>query len=302
MEMMVKRKQKTGISFLLSLIIHVAIIALIILSIGYFAHSEQQGEMNTTPSKTVQAVAVNQQQVEAQVQQIQAAEKAKQDAQVAWQQHLQALANKAQNQREAEQQKVQQLQQQQKALEVKTKQQKIAVEQQLARLDQLKAAASKKLNQLQTQQQKLEEQNSDISMRLSATKQALKEEQSAAAKQRLEQELADEQAQQQALARQQMLNQLARYKTLILNAIGKQWIIPQGVDRSLSCQLLIKLAADGTVLNVQLLRSSGNAILDQSAVTAVMKASPLPVPQNPLLMQQFRELQLTVKPEGLLDQ
>jgi colicin import membrane protein len=52
------------------------------------------------------------------------------------------------------------------------------------------------------------------------------------------------------------------------------------------------------VLNIKLLRSSGDAALDYSARTAVLKSAPLPVPSDPQLFEQFRELRLTVRPES----
>lgn len=289
---MARQKKRTGLAFLLSLVVNGLVLAVFILSVGYyFKASPTTGNSNVPPAKMVQAVTVNQELVQQQVARIKAQELAKQEAAIAWQKQITTLAAKAEDQRKLEQNKLTELKQEQAALQSKTQQ-----------LSQLQAQALQKLTQLQTEQKQMEQQNADIAHRLTATKQALQAERSVAAKARLEQQLAEEQAEQQALAKQQLLNEIGRFKALILNAIGKQWIIPPGTDRTLSCQLLIKLAADGSVLNVTVSRSSGNPILDRSAITAVMKASPLPMPQNPLLMSQFKELQLTVKPEGLLDQ
>lgn len=90
------------------------------------------------------------------------------------------------------------------------------------------------------------------------------------------------------------------YKAKILAAIGENWLVPSGIAPNLSCQLLIHLAPNGTVLGVELLRTSGDTALDHSAETAVMKASPLPVPQEPGAFDPFRELKLTVKPEEIV--
>ncbi len=65
---------------------------------------------------------------------------------------------------------------------------------------------------------------------------------------------------------------------------------------------MIRLGPGGAVLNVQVSRSSGDPALDSSARAAVFKASPLPVPNDPDLFNQFREIRLTVKPEDVQNQ
>jgi len=87
-----------------------------------------------------------------------------------------------------------------------------------------------------------------------------------------------------------------KYKALILNAISQQWILPQNADSSMSSQFRIRLAPNGSVLEVALIRSSGDAILDRSAESAIRKASPLPVPNDATIFNMFREISLTVKP------
>lgn len=91
-----------------------------------------------------------------------------------------------------------------------------------------------------------------------------------------------------------------KYKALIIQAISQQWIIPDSVQKNLQGQLLVRLAPGGMVLNVQVTQSSGDAVLDRSARTAVFKASPLPVPNDSALFDRFRELNLTFQPQGIL--
>lgn len=95
------------------------------------------------------------------------------------------------------------------------------------------------------------------------------------------------------------LSEIEKYKALIIQAISQQWIIPQGVDKNATCILLIKLAPGGDVLNIQVVQSSGNDILDRSAKTAVMQAAPLPVPKELTIFDSFRTLKLTVHPTDL---
>ena len=57
------------------------------------------------------------------------------------------------------------------------------------------------------------------------------------------------------------------------------------------------MAPDGTVVLVQLSRTSGDSILDRSAETAIRKASPLPIPQEREFYEMFRDIKLTVRPK-----
>ncbi|MDF1795177.1 MAG: cell envelope integrity protein TolA [Coxiellaceae bacterium] len=107
-------------------------------------------------------------------------------------------------------------------------------------------------------------------------------------------------AQAQAQARATALA-VDKYKTQILQAISQRWLVPSGVSKKLSCELMVRLGPGGVVLNVKTVRSSGNSALDRSATTAVYKASPLPVPKDPALFDKFRELSLTVRPESVVD-
>ncbi|MBY0543918.1 MAG: cell envelope integrity protein TolA, partial [Gammaproteobacteria bacterium] len=79
-------------------------------------------------------------------------------------------------------------------------------------------------------------------------------------------------------------------------AIGQQWIIPPNSNRSSFCVLEIRLAAGGIVSSVQIKQSSGDPILDRSAMTAVYKASPLPVPSDPSLFKLMQDINLKVQP------
>lgn len=94
-----------------------------------------------------------------------------------------------------------------------------------------------------------------------------------------------------------MQGQVDKYKALILQAIEQNWILPPEVNQPLCAELLIHLAPDGTVLEVSVSHTSGNAKFDQSALLAVQKASPLPVPDDFQTFQMFRELRLSVKPD-----
>jgi colicin import membrane protein len=94
-------------------------------------------------------------------------------------------------------------------------------------------------------------------------------------------------------------SEMNRYNLLIKNSIEELWIVPNNVDKNAFCKLMIRLAPGGAVLNVKLIESSGNSALDQSALTAVKQASPLPIPTDPALFETFKEIHLTLNPRDL---
>jgi len=100
---------------------------------------------------------------------------------------------------------------------------------------------------------------------------------------------------------QQMQGEINKYKALILQSISQHWLVPASVNKTLSAQLMIRVAADGQVLDVQLIKSSGDPTLDRSARAAVFKASPLPVPKETAAFAPFKQFVLKLKPENLLD-
>lgn len=113
-------------------------------------------------------------------------------------------------------------------------------------------------------------------------------------------QLATEQQQLAAAQNSQMQGELDKYKAAIIQAISSRWIVPPGVDNNAVCQLLVNVGPGGVVLSVQITAGSGNPVLDRSAQTAVLKASPLPVPTETSLFDEFRVIKLTVRPEGIV--
>lgn len=93
--------------------------------------------------------------------------------------------------------------------------------------------------------------------------------------------------------------EINKFKALILQSISENWIVPVQANKKLHCELLIRLAPSGLVLDVQITKSSGDKALDRSARAAVLKASPLPVPKDEKAFEPFRQFSLTVTPETL---
>lgn len=116
----------------------------------------------------------------------------------------------------------------------------------------------------------------------------------------LQQQMLQEQKRLLSVRSQQMRGVVDKYKALILQSIAQHWRIPPNVNKKRFAELLIRLAPGGMVLDVQLIKSSGDEGLDRSARAAVFKASPLPVPPESEAFEAFRQFVLKVKPENVL--
>jgi len=243
------------------------------------------------PQKIVNAVTVNQRQVTREVNKI----KQQRAARSSRLQHLQAQAKAAR--RAALAAKRQRQREQQRLATVRDEQRRVQHQlalrkRELAKRRQQEVRHRKRVAQRLRQREK----------RAAAAKRtlaALKKQQQAASSAALAKQLAAEHTKLAAAQARRDQSLIDKYKALIEQDISQNWLVPSNISKTLSCLLLINVGPGGVVLNVRTLRSSGDAVLDRSARTAVFKASPLPVPKNPALFDKFRALRLTVKPEIL---
>jgi colicin import membrane protein len=116
----------------------------------------------------------------------------------------------------------------------------------------------------------------------------------------LEQQMLQEQKRLASIMTQQTQGVVDKYKALILQTISQHWLIPANIDKHLTAELLIRVAPGGVVLEVQLIKSSGDERLDRSARAAIFKSSPLPVPTDSEAFEAFKQFVLKVKPENVL--
>ncbi len=220
---------------------------------------------------------------------------------------VEKLKNERENQLRAENNRKQQLMRQmQEAQRLRVEEQKkvVALKEEANRLAILRQKhmeeEKKHLAELKQKQLDLKKQQLLESQKLAE----LKKQQEKAQALAKANELAKKQREAAALARQidernaRMAGEVDKYKALIIGAISRQWILPENANRMLSSQFRIRLAPNGSVLDVVLTRGSGDAVLDRSAQAAIYKASPLPVPADPTAFNLFRSITLTVRPEN----
>ena len=175
--------------------------------------------------------------------------------------------------REEEQKKLVQLEKEKEELE---KQRKLE-EEKKKKAEEEKRKAEEEKKRLEEERKKQEEEK-----KKQAAEKALQEQLAA--------EQAEEQRQQDLTLQQQIARDIYNKVTRNFNRTG----LPEG----LSCALRVKLLPGGEVIDVSVSNTSGNDIFDRRALTAVQKASPLPVPQDTETFERLnlRDITFTFKP------
>ena len=89
---------------------------------------------------------------------------------------------------------------------------------------------------------------------------------------------------------------LAEFIPYIQERIQRKWLRPAGSPAGLTCLVKVRLIPGGDVVSVSVVRSSGDPVFDRSVETAVLKATPLPLPEDPALFKHFREINFNFDP------
>lgn len=271
----------------------------------------QSEAAQANPVEPIKAVSVDSAEVMKAVNRLKQQRAQEQQAIINKQRNLEKQAALARQERIKEQQHLQKLKEEaervaiahKKQLEEEKKQQKRIAEQKLAEEKHLREV--KKQQELEAKKLATLKKNQEIAkaeaLKVEAQHQAeLKRQQDAKNKADAERKRQEQAKQAAANAERtaRIAGEIDRYKALIIAAISRQWILPENAQNSMTSQFRIRLAPDGSVLEVSLTRSSGDSLLDRSAQSAIYKASPLPVPTDPEAFNTFRDISLTVKPEN----
>jgi colicin import membrane protein len=163
-------------------------------------------------------------------------------------------------------------------------------------LAQRKAAeAAKKKAQAEAKKQAEEQAKAKAAAEAKARAQAeAKKQAEAEARRKAEAELQAQLAAEQEAARAQ--SALEQYIPYIQQRVNDNWIRPPGSPQGLVCVVRVQLIPGGTVAGATVTRSSGDPVFDRSVETAVLKASPLPLPPDPSLFDHFREINFKFSP------
>ena len=84
--------------------------------------------------------------------------------------------------------------------------------------------------------------------------------------------------------------EMARYAAMIQNAVQRNWIRPATAPDDLRCSVRVSQLPNGEVTSVRVLSCNGNDAVVRSVEQAVYRASPLPLPENPLLFSRDMRL------------
>ncbi len=196
---------------------------------------------------------------------------------------LKAERQKAQDKKKQEQERLAKLEEDRKKLEQERKK----AEQQLAQVAKQKAAEEARRKAEEQKRKEIEQQLARLERQKKAEQERIAEQQRQAA---------EKARQQQLIAKANA--EKAKYVTLIKQQIESNWLRPISTDEQLSCTIMVRLLPSGEVALAKITQSSGDAAFDDSALRAVYKSAPLPIPEDQIAFQQFRELILPFQPEA----
>ena len=108
---------------------------------------------------------------------------------------------------------------------------------------------------------------------------------------------AEEREREEAARKARALTAAEKYKLLIRQKVSRNWARPPGAQTGLQCTVRVRLVPSGDVLQVTVVKTSGDERFDRSVENAVYKASPLPLPEERDLFEYFREIEFIFIPE-----
>ncbi len=268
-----------------ALLAHVLFIAVLLFS---FDFGEAPPAGNGEKVEIIDAVAVDEKQVQAELERIRAAERRKQQA-----------AQRAKEARLKEQRRLAELKKKRAAeekrrkLEAKKRKQREALEKKrLAELEKKRKEAERKRKQEEARLAELEKKRLEEEERARRAEEARQEAE-------LKRKLEAERAAREALARRQASQAINKYRSLIKRAVTRHWNIPANASRDLKCIVKVRIIPSGDVVDVQIIQSSGDAAFDNSVEKAVYRAAPLPVPPAESgLFDNFREVNFEFEPRN----
>jgi len=266
-----------------SLLLHMGILAMFFLS---FPDTAMERPASLVP-ETVRAEMLDESAIEEEVRKLRAIETKKQQQQQTRQKKLENARKeearrlkKLKEQAAKEKRKLQEL----KKNRDKVKQQRITEQKRLKKLEKKRKAEEKKRKQEEKRQ-------AEGKARRLAELKAVEEKRIAEEQRRKQEAVA------KASAERRDRKAVADVNSKIEAKLNRLWRRPLGTAAGLSCVILVKTVPGGEVVDARVTRSSGNAAFDRSAERAVMKASPLPVPDNPGLYRIFRNFEFRFRPD-----
>jgi len=279
-------------AIIFSLIVHGVLIFLLVASFEWAPRPPLQ----VKSPNIVKAVAVDASKVKTELDKLKRADEKKKKQEIDRVTKLKREEQKLKKQRAAEEKRLANLKEKSKAEENKRKveEDKRKVEQEnLAKLKKQQAAlkekqaaddkqreAAEKKRQVEKERLAKEKKKQDAIKKQQALEKKKREEEKAQRQKELAEQLA---AEEQAQADEVAQREIDKYQVLIRQKLDRIWLKPPGDLKSLTTIVDVRLIPGGDVIDVTVVKSSGNLVFDRSAERAVRKASPLPLPKDPAI-------------------
>jgi len=271
-------------------------IHLLLLLVMFFGVNWTDNAKPLPATPVVQAKVVDQAALDKEIKKLKAAEDKKRKAE---EKKLADLKKK----REKEQRRIKELEKKRKQQEAAEKKRKAEAKRKAAEKKKQEAAKKKRLTEENKKKAAAEKKRkAEEAARKAAAEKKRKAEEVARKKAEAEKKKAEAAARQLELEAQYQAEQDLTEKQLIMAAIqqkvDRNWLRPPGTPQNLSCEVRVRLGANGSVLLVSIIKSSGDVGFDRSVESAVSKADPLPMPTSPRLVSQFRDIRFVFKPSS----
>lgn len=276
---------------LVSIGMHISLILLLIFNVSFVKTQKiklSASEPRIEP-ETIKAVAVDQQIVEKEIARLEKLEKTKK---IKEQQRKKKLEQELAKIKKQKQQEAQRLAQAKKKADLlKKEQEEIASNSKKIKQDLDKKQEERKKLEQELKEKHAQKQQEDLLEQLKREQEQILEKSLLA-----EEELLTKSKQRKAFIQKE----LERYIALQQSKVSRNWISRDSfLGRDLVTKLDIRLTDDGKVISVKIIKSSGDAALDISAKNAILKASPLPVPNDSDIRKKFTNYRFTFRPDEL---
>ena len=275
-------------SLLYSLVLH----AIVITALAVNFDAERQPVFKPQPKENiVEAVTVDDKAVEKELQRLRELE---QEEQRAMEKKLKDLEEQAaavekqrkeeENRKRAAEQKRKEEEERKREAERKRKEEERKTAAERARIKQEKQQAEAELKRIEEEKRKAEAEQKRIEAERRKAEEEQKRVEEARRKKLAEEKLRQQRAREQQEQDKKTLQDIVAEIYLVVTGNFNKTGLPKGLE----CVLSVQTIPGGEVINVTVNKSSGNEVFDRRAVTAVEKASPLPLPADPATFDRLR--------------
>jgi len=276
----------------LSIIMHVIVVGVLVM--GFESKSIQPKDYGVKKKNIIQAVAVNEAQIQTELKKIRASEKRKKRQEAARQKRLNDQAKKAKSNRIKEQKKLVELKKKQKLSQKRLKKQKLAEQKKIQALKNKQKKEKDKLKKLASAADALKKQKESEQKKLAELKAKKATEKKRLEQEKRQRELKElmEAEEREALARE-LQGVSRKYRDHIAAVVKANWRRPVKLTKEAQCKVYVKQIPGGEIIYRRVSDCSGGSGFKRSVETALAKTSHLPAPPDPRVFD--REIVFTFK-------